>query len=415
MGGEESKPAAEEEEPAAKAPPPGVECGPPHPALRELERHGYTGGVLRSSTGALSVSLTCSGGVEIEPHDGLLSPVDRCVLSLAKPVVAPPPGSAPAAPPEPEPEPEPEPQPGAPSDPEELRVWLQSQMAAGGGEGGGGDGAAPAPAPAAADAVPEWTAHWQRLYDSHRAGTALQTFGRSISGYVGPSLLVLQIRPKAGVGAPACPTGLVGAYLDTPWRSGDKFFGGTGSLLFSMAEREPAASSTGSKEHCRFFPAKSHDPKAPGNVAFLCTEPRRGGPARGAGFGGKKDACRLWLEGDLCRGRISLDTRACDTYATGNLLWWCPNADTGAGLSRDFEILRIEAWGCGDETALRKRDATRQHKDAQAERARKVDVRNFVDAETGRLDSQTASMLSGGEYGAKNAADLSRQALQSDR
>ena len=67
------------------------------------------------------------------------------------------------------------------------------------------------------------------------------------------------------------------------------------------------------------------------------------------------------------------------------------------------------------ETALRKRDATRQHKDAQAERARKVDVRNFVDAETGRLDSQTASMLSGGEYGAKNAADLSRQALQSNR
>ena len=42
-------------------------------------------------------------------------------------------------------------------------------------------------------------------------------------------------------------------------------------------------------------------------------------------------------------------------------------------------------------------------------------MRNFVDAETGRLDSQTASMLSGGEYGAKNAADLSRQALQSNR
>ena len=104
MGGEESKPAEEEEQPAAKAakaPPPGVECGPPHPALRELERHGYTGGVLRSSTGALSVSLTCSGGVEVEPHDGLLGPVDRCVLGLAQPVVAPP-GSAPAAP-EPEP------------------------------------------------------------------------------------------------------------------------------------------------------------------------------------------------------------------------------------------------------------------------------------------------------------------------
>ena len=28
--------------------------GSPHPALRELERHGYTGGVLRSSTSAMA-------------------------------------------------------------------------------------------------------------------------------------------------------------------------------------------------------------------------------------------------------------------------------------------------------------------------------------------------------------------------
>ena len=39
----------------------------------------------------------------------------------------------------------------------------------------------------------------------------------------------------------------------------------------------------------------------------------------------------------------------------------------------------------------------------------------FVDAETGRLDSVTANMLSGGEWGAKNAADMTKQALSAKR
>ena len=56
-----------------------------------------------------------------------------------------------------------------------------------------------------------------------------------------------------------------------------------------------------------------------------------------------------------------------------------------------------------------------QHRDAQAARERKVDRTAFVDAQTGGLDAVTANMLSGGEWGARNAADMSRQALTSKR
>ena len=74
------------------------------------------------------------------------------------------------------------------------------------------------------------------------------------------------------------------------------------------------------------------------------------------------------------------------------------------------------ACGCGaDAAAFAKRDAALRHEDAAAARAGKVDVRNFVDAETGGLDSGTRALLSGGTFGVKDQADLSKQELQSQR
>jgi hypothetical protein len=451
LGSEEEgpEPAAATAPSSQPAPP-----APPHPALLELERRGFAASEGKLAEGARGVALRAlgpstggsggSGGSGGGARDGILSPVDCCVLTLAMPP-APKPKLAPAQEREPDPEPEPEPaerQPppepappaaGPPSDPDEMRLWLQAQVAA-------ASTTEPEPEPepeALSEAVPppsggepSIASSWEKLYDSHVAGTALHTFGRGVAGYDGPSLLVLRVRPKSTPVA-AASAGVIGAYMDSPWRIGEKFFGGNRSYLFSMAERDPDTLEEGTEEeHCRIFPAASKDKAAPGNIGYLCTEPRRGGPERGVGFGGKsaaaggssragKSSCRLWIDADLCRGQISLDPRSCTTYAPGDLLWWssASSGSAAGGLSREFEVLRIEAYGCSPdaEGSLRKRDEERRRKEAAAARARKVDVRNFVDGETGRLDSGTSALLSGGEYGVKDAADLTKQSLQAQR
>ena len=89
-----------------------------------------------------------------------------------------------------------------------------------------------------------------------------------------------------------------------------------------------------------------------------------GGPPRGVGFGGKKppNGSRVWIDGDLCRGKVSLDPRVDSTFAPGDLLWWSETPP--AGLSREFVILRIQAFGCSnDAAAVAKRDAAVRHKE----------------------------------------------------
>lgn len=409
---------------------------PPHPGLLELQhRFGLqpTEATLTGGTRGVALSATQPPTAsDVSIRQGVLTSVDCCVLSLGMP----PPRTVPTAELEQQLQPLPPPPPpsetggaadGPPSDPDEMRLWLQAQM-------GGSPPAAPEPEPESKPAsesepetetVPEAVPPgkpsiidgWEKLYDSYEAGTALHTFGRGIAGYDGPSLLALRVRQQSSSSTPA--TGVIGAYVDEPWRIGEKFFGGNGSFLFGMVEREQHDEHE--TEHCRMFPATSSDKAAPGNVGYLCTEPRRsGGADRGVGFGGKssrpgKATCRLWIDSDLCRGHLSLDPRLCTSFAAGDLLWWSETAPSG--LTRDFEILRIEAWGCSDDAvgSLRKRDEERRRKEAAAARARKVDVRNFVDAETGRLDSGTSALLSGGEFGVKDAADLTKQTLQSQR
>ena len=424
MGGTESIFGSEEpEQPGPPAPEP-AQPPPPHPALAELARRGIAAAEGRLPQGARGVSLGLASAAaegasgEPAPREGILSPVDCCVLSLAMPLAPAAALSEEPTPPAPAP-----PQPsaavaGPPSDPDEMRLWLQAQM--------GASAAAPEPEPepqqpALSEAVPPAATVpsvadiWQQLYDSHHAGTAIHTFGRGVSGYDGPSLLVLRVRPTAAfAGAPPAKAGLIGAFVDTPWRTGEHFFGGNTSFLFGMAERDAVAFD---EEHCRVFPVVSTGKSAPGNVAFLCTEPRRGGPPRGVGFGGVKkppNGSRLWIEGDLCRGKVSLDPRVCSTFAPGDMFWW--SETQAAGLSRDFEILQIQAFGCAnDGAAFEKRDAALRHKDATAARAGKVDARNFVDGETGGLDSGTRALLSGGAFGVKDQADLSKQQLESER
>jgi hypothetical protein len=225
MGGAESIFGSEAQDDEAEQPgvaQPTKPAPPPlHPALLELARRNITASEGRLPQGARGVSMGLASaaaadgaeGAEPAPREGVLSPVDCCVLSLAMPLAAAEPAPAPA------PEPEP-PQPaagGPPSDPDEMRLWLQAQMTASAAapepepepQPQPSEAVPPSPEPSVADA-------WQQLYDSHEAGTAIHTFGRGVSGYDGPSLLVLRVRPTpAFAGTPPAKAGLIGAYLDT--------------------------------------------------------------------------------------------------------------------------------------------------------------------------------------------------------
>ncbi|GFQ85014.1 nuclear receptor coactivator 7 [Trichonephila clavata] len=137
---------------------------------------------------------------------------------------------------------------------------------------------------------------WELIYGSYAHGFSLKTMYRAMTQYDNPVLIVIVNRNDA----------IFGAFLSSPLRMSDHFYGTGESFLFTFCP-----------EFKIFHWSGENDYFIKGNVDSFFV-----GSSEGH-FG-------LWLDDDLFHGR----TNSCQTFANDPL---CPE--------EDFEVKSLEAWG----------------------------------------------------------------------
>ncbi|GFU12072.1 nuclear receptor coactivator 7 [Nephila pilipes] len=137
---------------------------------------------------------------------------------------------------------------------------------------------------------------WELIYGSYAHGFSLKTMYRAMTQYDNPILIVIVNRNDA----------IFGAFLSSPLRMSDHFYGTGESFLFTFCP-----------EFKIFHWSGENDYFIKGNVDSFFV-----GSSEGH-FG-------LWLDDDLFHGR----TNSCQTFANDPL---CPE--------EDFEVKSLEAWG----------------------------------------------------------------------
>ncbi|KAF0720165.1 Aste57867_520 [Aphanomyces stellatus] len=177
---------------------------------------------------------------------------------------------------------------------------------------------------------------WDRLYTSTQDGLSFNRLSYHLLGYTGPTLLLITATDGA----------TFGAYGDTPWKEGSKFFGGPGCFLFRVAPTFMVCPSTGTGANYMYYNTKG--------IAL----------PRGLGFGGSTSKFRLFLDDDLDNCVTSLK---CTSYDAGSV-----------SLKASFRIQTLEIWGCGGDESKQAQQGYRAETAELINRARKVDKAQFA-------------------------------------
>ncbi|CAK4086422.1 unnamed protein product [Aphanomyces euteiches] len=179
---------------------------------------------------------------------------------------------------------------------------------------------------------------WDRLYTSTQDGLSFNRLSYHLLGYTGPTLLVCTATDGA----------TFGAYGDTPWKEGTKFFGGPGCFLFRLSPT------------FLLCPASA----AQGLTNYMYYNTKGVVLPRGLGFGGTTSKFRLFLDDELDNCYTSLK---CGSYEPGSI-----------SLKATFQIQTLEVWGCGGEESKLAQRGYRAETAELINRARKVDKAQFV-------------------------------------
>jgi hypothetical protein len=192
---------------------------------------------------------------------------------------------------------------------------------------------------------------WRCLYSSRTMGLSLNRFQHHASGYAGPSLLV--VLAEGGE--------LFGAYIDTPLKESDKYWGGTNCCLFTLAPHFHLFRPVGISKNFALF----HPPQTGvlATEAYLSRSGAGGSVPEVLGFGGQTARFRLSLEDDM---NILRWHRSCTTYAAH------PHAEESV-TEGPRKVHAIELWGCGGADADAVQRALRERRMRDGARAGKVD------------------------------------------
>ena len=193
------------------------------------------------------------------------------------------------------------------------------------------------------------SAEWRCLYASRVMGLSMNRFNHHALGYAGPTLLVA-----------LSETGeIFGAYLDTPLKPSDKYFGGSACFLFTLAPHLHIYRPTGISRNFALF-----NPPQTGTLASEAYFQRSTASVpEVVGFGGQTARLRLTLEDDM---NVLRWNHSCTTYAAH------PQAQ--ASVKEGARKIRaLELWGCGGADADAVQKALRDRRLRDAGRAGKVD------------------------------------------
>jgi hypothetical protein len=194
----------------------------------------------------------------------------------------------------------------------------------------------------------------------------------ALLGYGGPTLLIIQSGRST-----------FGAFTASPWKESKDFYGNHDCFLYKLLPETT----------CVYRPTGANTP-ASTRFMYCNSFARSRGfdkQAHGIGFGGSNDRPRLFLAesfDDCFAGSDDL------TFEKGLLLETKPNGGAFRSASDSmFEIDNLEVWGVGGtevvEESLKARSRTRDIRQANINKARKVDKAAFLDdLRSGFIDSK---------------------------
>ena len=219
---------------------------------------------------------------------------------------------------------------------------------------------------------PSLGGEFYRLYTSASDGLSFNRLMNALLGYGGPTLLIIQSGKST-----------FGAFTASPWKESKDFYGNTDCFLYKLL--------TGTT--CVYRPTDGTTP-ATSRFMYCNSFARSRGfdkQAHGIGFGGSTDKPRLFLAenfDDCFAGSDDL------TFEKGPLLDMKPNGGAFRSVKDSmFDIDNLEVWGVGGtdvvEESLKARSRTRDIRQANINKARKVDKAAFLDdLRSGVIDSK---------------------------
>jgi len=201
-----------------------------------------------------------------------------------------------------------------------------------------------------------------RLYTSASDGLSFNRLMNALLGYGGPTLLIIQSGRST-----------FGAFTGSPWKESKDFYGNTDCFLYKLLPETT----------CVYRPTGASTPAS--NRFMYCNSFARSRgfdkQAHGIGFGGSTDKPRLFLAesfDDCFAGSEDL------TFEKGPLLETKSNDGAFRSAADSyFEIDNLEVWGVGGSEvvaeSLKARSRTRDIRQANINKARKVDKAAFLD------------------------------------
>ena len=205
----------------------------------------------------------------------------------------------------------------------------------------------------------------RRLYSSSHDGYSFQHILSAITGYDGPTLLLIRPRPPKNAVRPLGVDSVVfGALAADRWKEDRKFFGGSSTFLFTLTpELRILGPRVGGELNFQWLSTKTSNPKT-----------------HGLAMGGTADlrGKRIFLPSSLDEGWAG---SSCGTFQSGTLVpsWALRNSDDDV-----FDIDAIEIWAVGGDqqiaAALQARGKQRALNEDTLQKARSVDRAAFFNS-----------------------------------
>jgi len=193
------------------------------------------------------------------------------------------------------------------------------------------------------------TGDWHRLYTSENDGVSFNRVSKSICGYSGPTLFL--INSTCG--------GCFGAFCSSPWKESKEFYGASDCFLFRLLPNVNIFRARGMTRNFIYFNSEARSKGYDGL-------------AHGIGFGGDANQPRLFISETFEDCYASSSDL---TYEEGDLL-------LPFHKSNFFELESLEVWGVGGnnvvQQALKEREMQRDIIEARIKKTRKSEKLQFT-------------------------------------
>jgi len=237
---------------------------------------------------------------------------------------------------------------------------------------------------------------WHRMYSTETDGFAFLNLQRALTGYAGPTIMLVRPTEASATTDDASSPGLLGFYTANPWNESNRFYGTSDCFLFraeptwnvyrprrliqewnfegGIASTESFPPSRTKENYMYFHPSAGHINNGGGSL-YGSDRMRAGTKPRGLVLGGTEQDPRFYITESLERCVASSGGPRDATFESGPLLpgQW----------DKYFNVDVLEVWGVGGDDVVREAvNARERHEgitDAARRRVQRVDKKQFLE------------------------------------